>query len=51
VIRSSLTDWRPMKKKCRHARHNSTSEELKAGGEEDIDANPNQPSDKTLSLN
>jgi hypothetical protein len=21
VIRSSLTDWRPMKKKCRHARH------------------------------
>jgi hypothetical protein len=21
VIRSSLTDWRSMKKKCRHARH------------------------------
>ncbi len=21
VIRSSLTDWRPMKKECRHARH------------------------------
>jgi hypothetical protein len=21
VIRSSLADWRPMKKECRHARH------------------------------
>ncbi len=23
MIRSSLTDWRPMKKKCRHARHSN----------------------------